>query len=72
VTRVVVKADDQNTGMMASGSDNEGMEVFEVFCIPSENREVLGDRVNKHPRIGHRQQADISGHHGMVPLSPES
>ena len=38
VTRVVVKPDDQNPGMMASGSHDQVMQVFEVFGIPSQNR----------------------------------
>jgi hypothetical protein len=33
VTRVVIKPDDQYSGMMTRGSDDEVVEVFEVFGI---------------------------------------
>ena len=51
VTRVVVKTDDQNTGMVASGSDDQVMQVFEVFRIMCQNREALGNREDEHSRI---------------------
>jgi hypothetical protein len=51
VTRVVVKPDDQNSGVMARGSDDQVMEVFGVFGILSQDWESLGNRVDKHPRI---------------------
>jgi hypothetical protein len=43
VMRVIVKPDDQNPGMMANGSHDQVMQVFEVLGIPSQNRESLGD-----------------------------
>ena len=36
VTRVIVKPDDQNPGMMANGSHDQVMQVFEVLGIPSQ------------------------------------
>ena len=36
VTRVIVKPDDQNPGMMANGSHDLVMQVFEVLGIPSQ------------------------------------
>ncbi len=51
VTPVVVKTDDQNTGMVASGSDDQFMQVFEVFRIVCQNREALGNREDEHSRI---------------------
>jgi hypothetical protein len=51
VTRVVVEPDDQNPGMMANGGHDQVMEVFEIFGVSSQNREVLDDRVDKHSRI---------------------
>src|SRR5271157_1253602 len=36
VTRVIVKPDDQNAGMMANGSHDQVMQVFEVLGIPSQ------------------------------------
>ena len=37
VTWVIVKPDDQNPGMMANGSHDQVMQVFEVLGIPSQN-----------------------------------
>ncbi len=37
VMRVIVKPDDQNPGMMANGSHDQVMQVFEVLGIPSQN-----------------------------------
>ena len=42
--RVVVKADDQGSGVMASGSDDQVMKVFEVLRVASQNWERLGTR----------------------------
>ena len=39
VMRVIVKPDDQNPGMMANGSHDQVMQVFEVLGIPSQNVE---------------------------------
>jgi hypothetical protein len=36
VTGVVIESDDQNSGMMANGSHDQVMEVFEVLGIPSQ------------------------------------
>ena len=36
MTRVIVKPDDQNPGMMANGSHDQVMQVFEVLGIPSQ------------------------------------
>jgi hypothetical protein len=52
VTWVIFKPDDQNTGVVASGSDDQVMEVFEVFGILRQNRETFDDRVDHQPRIG--------------------
>jgi hypothetical protein len=41
VARVMVKPDDQNPSMLACGSDDQVMEVFEVFGILSQNRETF-------------------------------
>jgi len=57
---------------MASGGHDQIMEVLEVFGIPSQKREVLDDRVDKHSRIRYRQQPDVSTEDRIVPLSPES
>jgi len=72
VTRVIVKSDDKNPGMMASGSHDQVMEVFEVLGIARQNWESLGNRVDKHSRIRYRQQPDVSTEDRIVPLSPES
>jgi hypothetical protein len=72
VTRVVVQADDQNPGMMALGSHNQVMEVFEVLGVASQNWENLGNRVDQHSRIRDRQKSDVSTRDRIVPLSPES
>jgi len=36
MTRVIVKPDDQNPGMMANGSHDQVMQVFEALGIPSQ------------------------------------
>ncbi len=37
VTGIVIESDDQNSGMMANGSHDQVMQVFEVLGIPSQN-----------------------------------
>jgi hypothetical protein len=71
VARVVVKPDDQNPGMVASGSDDQIMQVLEVFGIASQNREGVGNRVYKYPRIRSRQQPDISSQDRIVSRSEQ-
>ncbi|MGA7498950.1 MAG: hypothetical protein WBX00_19645 [Isosphaeraceae bacterium] len=36
VTGIVIESDDQNSGMMANGSHDQVMQVFEVLGIPSQ------------------------------------
>ena len=71
VARVVVKPDDQNPSMMACGSDDQVMEVFEIFGILSQNRETVGDRVDHHSRIRDGQQARRFQPEPVMPLSAE-
>jgi hypothetical protein len=51
MTGVIVKSDDWNSGMMASGGDAQVREVFEAFRILSQGRDSPGNRVDKHPCI---------------------
>ena len=68
LARLVVKLDDQNSGVIAHGSDDQVMQVFEVFGVLSENRASLGDREDKRPRIRDRQQPGVGGQSGIVPV----
>ncbi len=72
MTRVIVEPNDQYSGMMATGSHYQVMQVFEVLGIPSQKRKSLDDGEYKHSRIRDRQQPDVAGQDRIVPLSPVS
>jgi hypothetical protein len=69
VARVTVKSDNQNPGMMASGSHDQIVQLFEIVGTPSQDWQGLTDGETKYARIGEGQQANVTGQDRIEPLS---
>ena len=54
VARIIVEPNDKNPGMASPDSENEVVEIGEVFVISRENQATCGHGPGQEPGIGHR------------------